>query len=507
MIFRSGIVAFLAVASFAAALPGSSGRAARAAAAQDAGHDWPMMGFNVQGDNASPWSTGITAANVKTLRLRQVQLDGAVDASAIYLHSVAVKGAAHNVFFVTTSYGKTIAVDADSGTILWEYTPPQYSSWAGTPQITNSTPAADPDRRSIYAATPGGEVVKLAITDGHAIWSTPVTLAPQSEKMSAPLKVFRGQVIAVTGGYIGDRPPYQGHVAIVDASSGKLLNVWNSLCSNRSGLLQPTSCDGQRSAIWGKSGPAIDEATGNIFVATGNGSYDGKINWGDSLLEINASATQMVGNYTPADNAEINGRDLDLGATSPVLMGDGVVAQGGKDALIRLVSIKGMAGTEPHAGHELQTVPTPGGLMLLTSLAKWASNGHTWLFSADYGVFRAGGGVSAWTYAGGKLTPAWKNDNPGTSPVVAGGLLYVYDLPAGCASTSRKPVNCSPISPAERDIGTPPSWRMAASLSRKGSPWPGSLAMASRTATDLTCSTSGRFRTARNEACRKERAE
>lgn len=424
-------VSLVAVASLAAPRPRNGGRQERAAAARDGGHDWPMMGFNVQGDNASPSPTGITAANVKTLQLRQVPLDGAVDASAIYLHGVTVKGAAHDVFLVTTTYGKTIAVDAASGTILWEFTPPQYDSWAGTPQITNSTPAADPNRQYIYAATPGGEVVKLAIADGHALWTTAVTLAPHSEKMSAPLKVFRGHVIAVTDGYIADRPPYQGHVAILDASSGKLLNVWNSLCSNRAGLLQPSSCDGQQSAIWGKTGPAIDEATGNIFVATGNGTYDGKTNWGDSLLEINGDATQMIGNYTPTNNAEINRRDLDLGATSPVLMGDGVVAQGGKDALIRLVSIKDMAGTEAHAGHELQTVPTPGSLMLLTSLAKWTNNGHTWLFSADYGVFRAGGGVSAWTYANSQLTPAWNNDNPGTSPVVAGGLLYVYDGPAG----------------------------------------------------------------------------
>ncbi len=198
MFFRFRVVAFLAVASLAALLIRSGDGVARAAA-QDGGHDWPMMGFDVQGDNASPWPTGVTAANVKALKLRQVPLDGTVDASAIYLHGVTVKGSAHDVFFVTTTYGKTIAVDADNGAILWEYTPSQYDSWAGTPQITNSTPAADPDRHYIYAATPAGEVVRLAIADGHAIWSTPVTLAPQSEKMGAPLKVFHGHVIAVTG--------------------------------------------------------------------------------------------------------------------------------------------------------------------------------------------------------------------------------------------------------------------------------------------------------------------
>lgn len=150
-----------------------------------------------------------------------------------------------------------------------------------------------------------------------------------------------------------------------------------------------------------------------------------------AVASFAAPLPRSGGRVARAAAAQDGRRDLDLGASSPVLMGDGVVAQGGKDALIRLISIKDMAGAAPHAGHELQTVPTPGGLMLLTSLAKWAYNGRTWLFSADYGVFRPGGGVSARTYADRRLTPAWKNDNPGTSPVVAGGLLYVYDAPAG----------------------------------------------------------------------------
>jgi hypothetical protein len=46
---------------------------------------------------------------------------------------------------------------------------------------------------------------------------------PQREKMDSPLSFFHGRVIAVTGGYIGDAPPYQGHVAILDGASGRLL--------------------------------------------------------------------------------------------------------------------------------------------------------------------------------------------------------------------------------------------------------------------------------------------
>lgn len=394
-------------------------------AAQQSGNDWPEFGSDVQSTSAPTFNTGITAANVASMTRHQVTLDGVVDASAIYLHGVTVKGARHNVFFVTTTYGKTIAIDADQGTVLWEYTPQKFDSWNNTRQITNSTPVADPDRESIYAAAPDGTVQKLAVSDGHALWTTPVTLLPSREKMDSPLKIFRGHIIAVTGGYIGDRPPYQGHVAILDAQSGKLLHVWNSLCSDRSGLIEPSSCSGQRSAIWGRAGAVIDPNTGNIFVATGNGTYDGKTNWGDATIELNPDATQMLGNYTPENNAELDQRDLDVGSTSPIIIGDQVLGQGGKDDLIRLLSIKQMAGTSPHAGGELQSVPTPSGAKMFTAGAVWKHNGQTWLIVAD------GGGTEAWNFTGGKLVQVWKNSNGGTSPVIANGLAYVYDPQGG----------------------------------------------------------------------------
>lgn len=387
--------------------------------------DWPEFGYDAAGSGASLAWTGITAANARSLTRRQVSLDGTVDASAIYLHGVAVNGASRDVFFVTTSYGNTIAIDAGSGAILWEYQPPGFASLVGTAQITNSTPAADPDRQYIYAAAPDGAVRKLAIADGHAVWTTAITLAPTSEKIASPLKVFNGRIIAVTGGYIGDAPPYQGHVAILDAQSGSLLSVWNSLCSDRTGLLQPLSCNSSRSAIWGRAGAAIDATTGNIFVATGNGPYDGKTNWGDSLIELDPGASQVLGNYTPADNSTLNNGDLDLGSTSPVLLGAGVLAQGGKDMLIRLLAIPAIAGATPHAGGELQNVSTPSKNMLFTALAVWQDQGETWMFGADSGA------TAAWTLGNGKLTAMWSNSSAGTSPTVAGGLLYVYSPNGG----------------------------------------------------------------------------
>ncbi|HEX8725569.1 MAG TPA: hypothetical protein VF737_09290, partial [Gemmatimonadaceae bacterium] len=116
-------------------------------------HDWMRFGWDVAASGAPGVSMGVSAASVAGMTRQQVTLDGTVDASAIYLHGVTVGGATHDVFFVTTTYGKTIAVDAANGSILWEYTPASYAQVAGSAQITTATPVADPGRAFIYAAS------------------------------------------------------------------------------------------------------------------------------------------------------------------------------------------------------------------------------------------------------------------------------------------------------------------------------------------------------------------
>ncbi len=363
----------------------------------------------------------ITAAAADSLRRQIVELDGTVDASVAYLRGATIAGATHDVFFLTTSYGRTEAIDADAGTVLWRFTPPGFGDWARSYRITNSTPVVDPDHTAIYAASPDGHVQKLAIADGHAVWSTAITLLAAREKIAAPLAFSRGHVIAATGGYIGDAPPYQGHVAVLDASSGKVLHIWNSLCSDRSALLDPANCAESGSAIWGRAGVVVDSASGNLFIATGNGRWDGRSNWGDAVIELDADASRVLANYTPENTAELNDSDADIGSTSPVLLDATHLVQGGKDGHLRLLDLSTMTGTTPHKGGEVQIVETPGGGALFTAPAVLRAKGATWLFVAD------NAGTAAWTWHGGRLTAAWTNENAGTSPVVSGALLYVYD--------------------------------------------------------------------------------
>lgn len=390
-----------------------------------AGHDWTRFGWDASRSNNATDPTGISAASVGTLRRQQVALDGTVDGSAIYLHGVRANGGTRDVFFVTTTYGKTLAIDAGDGKILWRFTPAGYDSWAGSRRITTSTPVADPDRAFIYAASPDGHIQKIAVADGHAVWSTAITKLPEREKIASSLNYDHGRVIAVTGGYIGDAPPYQGHVAILDAASGKLLHVWNSLCGDRLDLMDPSTCAESGSAIWGRSGAVIDSATGDIFFATGNALWDGRMNWGDAMIVLDSSATRILDNYTPTNTSDLSARDADLGSTSPALLGSGYVVQSGKDGMMRLLEFRRTRGSAPRRGGETQVVPTPSGTDLFTAPAVLQAGTTTWLFAAD------NGGTAAWTLGGGRIEQRWRNGNGGTSPVIAGGLLYVYDPGGG----------------------------------------------------------------------------
>jgi hypothetical protein len=353
---------------------------------------------------------------VKSLTLRKVSLDGTADSSPIYLNGV---------LFVTTTYGKTEAIDASTGAVKWRFTPPGYSSWAGSAQITTATPVLDPGGSYLYAASPGGRIYKLATANGHAAWSVSITRLPSREKIAGSLNFANGNVIAVTGGYIGDQPPYQGHVAVIAAKSGRLLHVWNSLCSNRRSIIVPSTCGASDSAIWGRSGAVVDPFTGDLLIATGNAPWNGTTNWGDAVLRLSPDATRLLGNYTPSDTDQLNSSDLDLGSTSPVVLDSGHIAQGGKDGKIRVLSVARMGGTTPHKGGELQTVSTPSGTDLFTAPAVWRTGASTWFFAAD------NGGTAAWRWSGGRLRQVWQHGTGGTSPIVAGGLLWVYNPGGG----------------------------------------------------------------------------
>jgi PQQ-like domain len=420
----------------ASAVP-SAGAAPATSAARSAhvpSGDWMRFNYDASRSGVGPADTGITAGNVKGLGRRVVRIDGAADSSAVELHGIRIHGRKRDVAVFTTTYGKTIAIDVGTGRRLWEFTPSDIRAYQGGHQITTATPVVDPNRRYVYATSPDGLIRKLVLSSGREVrsgrWPARITFDPTREKIAPALNLTGHDVVAVTGGYFGDAPTYQGHVVLIDRSSGRIDHVWNSLCSDRHYLIDPpSSCPASDSAIWARAGAVIEPGSGRILVATGNGPFNGSTNWGDSVLELAPDASQLLQNWTPTDEAQLNANDTDLGSTAPALLPGGFVVQGGKAGRLDLLNLARLNGTTGGAGSklggELQSIGAPGGGEVLTAPAVWTSGGRTLVFVAD------DNGTEAYSFSGGHLSVAWNQDAGGTSPVIAGGLLYVYDEQGG----------------------------------------------------------------------------
>jgi hypothetical protein len=403
-----------------------------AASAQD---DWNRFGYDAAKTSRAP--RGIAPDRVAALRQRRIGLPGTVDSSPIFLAGVRVAGQQRDVIVMTTTYGRTLALDADSGRTLWQFTPSTYGDVAGSAQITTATPLSD--RRWVWAASPDGRIHKLALADGKeagGAWPVAVTKDATHEKIASSLNADRGKLLVTTGGYIGDAPPYQGKVLAIDQGSGRITSVWNSLCSDRREVIQPSSCDASDSAIWGRAGAVVDPADHHVYATTSNAPFDGRTNWGDSVIELSPGAERPLRHYTPREQEQLDSGDIDLGSTSPALLpdpGSGKVdyaVQGGKDGKLRLLalgaSLHGMTGAAgPQLGGEQQIVTAPGGTDVFTAVAVLHQSRRTEMFVAT------NDGTAALRFSGGRLHPLWSNGTPGTSPVLAGDVLWVYDLTGG----------------------------------------------------------------------------
>lgn len=398
--------------------------------------DWLTFGYDPQHSGVGPSDTGITASNLGQLSLRTVRITGVADSAAVEVSDVRVHGGVHDLIALTTTDGKTFAIDPATGAKLWEFVPRGLNATPSSSQVTTSTPTVDPDRRYLYSASPDGMIHKLSIATGRQVWARRVTFDPRHEKLASALTTSGQYVVVVTGGYIGDIPPYDGHVVTIRRSSGRIAHVWNTECSNRLRLILAKSCPYTNTqgdnAIWGRAGAVIEPGSHRILVSTGNGPFNGSINWGDSVLELSPSASRLLHNWTPANELALDNSDTDVGSTSPALLptyaGLRMAVQGGKDGLLQLLNLTRLNGTQGPAGRrlggQLSQTRSPGGGQVLTQPAVWDHARRVLVFVGD------DSGTAAYTLIGGRhprLRAAWEDPTPATSPVIAGGLLYVYD--------------------------------------------------------------------------------
>jgi hypothetical protein len=269
---------------------------------------------------------------------------GHVYAQPLYVANLTMAdGTVHNVVFVATESDLVYAFDADASPCqqLWKASmlDVAHGAVAGAttvpaadtgetgdlvPEIgITSTPVIDPTTNTIYVCSktkePGPVYVHrlhaLDLTTGVEKLGGPVTISANGftplSQLQRPALLLNNGVVYLAFGSHGDQNNYHGWVMGYDKTSLAQIVVWASTDLSASTM----------GGIWGSgSGPAAD-ANGSVWVETGNGSFDGTINYGDSVVRLTAAGT--VGDFfTPSYQDTLRANDVDLGSGGVTILPD-----------------------------------------------------------------------------------------------------------------------------------------------------------------------------------------
>lgn len=339
----------------------------------------------------------------------------------------------------------TYAFVAATGRLLWR------RSTSGQARCTTAAPAVW--RRWIFSPGLDGFVHRYAAGTGEEFkkqgWPQRYTLIPSVEKSSANLVVSGHYLYITTSGFNGDAGHYDGHLVTINLDTNRK-HVWNSLCSNLHKLLDLHSkgsnyCPQRRSGMFGRGQAVIEPTDRDVYVVTGNGPWNGRTDWGDSILRLNPEGTRLLDSFTPTNQAYLNTSDSDLGSTGPAILPP--VTSGGRTWHLMVQGGKGPAGTSGsgptvlwlvnrdqmertkgpgHLGDGLQHIASPGGCEVLTAPAVWVdSTGRpTIIYADDCGVTAYGIGISRSRLP--KLTVRWNlSTQHNTTPVILGDTVFI----------------------------------------------------------------------------------
>ncbi len=349
-----------------------------------AGTDVVTYKYDVMRTGQNLAESTLTPSNVSSAtfgKLRNLMVDGLVDAQPLYLSKLTVAGATHNVVFVATEHDSVYAFDADTGTILWqvsflsagETTSDVRKCYQVTPEIgITSTPVIDRNagaHGTIYVVAmtkdPSSSYHQrlhaLDITTGQEMAASPAEItatfgatifSPGQYKERAALLLNNGTIYTTWASHC-DYPPYGGWIIALSESTLAITGVLNvAMGANGSGFAS------QGPSIWmSGGGPAADSA-GNVYVLTANGRFETTLDaggfpsggdYGNSFVKISSlgGTVWVVDYFTMSGEIDESTMDGDLGSGGVMLLPDMTDASGtvrhlavgaGKDGNIYVVN-------------------------------------------------------------------------------------------------------------------------------------------------------------------------
>jgi hypothetical protein len=450
--------------------------------------------YDNQRDGLNSSEVILTPANVNSSsfgKLFAMPLDGNDYGQPLYVPAVSISGTTHNVVYVATENDSVYAFDADNGSQLWMTS--FINTANGITTVSNqivsdknalpgcvdikpqygitSTPVIDPTTNTIYVVantddngTQNYRLHALDITSGQEKFGGPVLIQasvpgtgddndgngnvlfdPTQELQRSALLLLNGVVYIGFGSHC-DLDPWHGWLLGYNASNLSQTYVYN------------TTANGSEGAIWmDGTGPATDQS-GDIFLSTGNGTFDmgttPPVDVGNALLRlgIRNSVFGMVDYFVPSDYATLNTDDYDLGSAGVAVLPDQtsgpahVMVSAGKNGTIVLANRDNLGQFNASSDQVLFEIPSPNPDTILnwSSPAYW--NGLVYfIMSKDV--------PRSYTVSGGTLTAAsvgthtfpflgsqpvvsssgnsngilWTIENKGSTVVSGSGLLHAWN--------------------------------------------------------------------------------
>jgi hypothetical protein len=343
---------------------------------------------NLARDGTNTQEYALTTSSVTTAtfgKLFSCPVDGAAYTQPLWVPGLNIGGQVRNAIFVATQHDSAYAFDADANPCsqLWhanlldaahggtagEIPVPTGDVGSGyqdiLPEIgVTGTPVIDQTSGTLYVVSKSEGPVGTFHPRLHAL-----DLVTGNEKFTGPIDIAAsvpGTGDGSVGGVLTFDLRNQGQRGALTLVNGIVYIVWAShedhdpyhgwLLGYDAGTLAQVAVfnadpNGSRSGIWMAGGaPAVD-ASGNLYLSTGNGTFDGNSgvppnnDFGDTVMKIGTSSGLSLNDwFTPFNQSYLDGLDLDLGSSGVVVLPDQIsgpahlLVAGGKEGRLYLLN-------------------------------------------------------------------------------------------------------------------------------------------------------------------------
>lgn len=364
--------------------------------------------------NSNPHETILNSANVRPRSFGKIgsfPVDGEIFAQPLYVPQVSVAGESKNVVYVATMHNSLYAIDGDKPSVtdpLWQinFGPSVPAGIFGCGDFNSeigilSTPVIDVSRNAIYVVsetfengtpvfrlhaldlatgreTGGGSVTIHATVPGTGYGNVDgvLTLDPM-QHIQRPGLLLLNNVVYMGFGSHCDQDFYHGWILAYSAANiSQQIAVFN---------VTPNAGSG---AIWQSGRGLAAGPDSSIYVASGNGDYDGGPDFGESFIKLD-TGLNVLDWFAPSDWKSLSDVDYDLGSLGPVLVPNSDKLIGGdKYGNLYVISRQNMGhlGSDGDKYPQIFRAVTTNGIF---NIALWNRDNGTIVFVEENGDWTA----------------------------------------------------------------------------------------------------------------------